>query len=175
MHSNRWFDLIDSQIPGQQLWMQSTPVWDDDKPTEESVGLAIQKKITREGKTFSPVFFRVVPKDEATDESGRFLPGRGESTDDWKIETGYENPHATLKEAIEETKQLARDLPMSSIFRTDERRSAILDKVTDPEEQEDDPDDGLEPPNLGPNYGESRVLRQELVWPKDHESGDPKD
>ncbi len=41
MHFNRWFDLIDNEIPGQQLWMQCIPVWDDDKPTEECVGLAI--------------------------------------------------------------------------------------------------------------------------------------
>jgi hypothetical protein len=119
-------------------------------------------------------YLRVVPKDEATDESGCFLPERGESTEDWRVETGYENPHATLKEAIEETKQLARDLPMSPIFRIEERRSAILDKVSDPEE-DDDPDDDLEPPNLGPNYGESRVLRQEIVWPKNHEIEDPQD
>lgn len=174
MHFNQLFDLIVSKIPGQQLWMQCVPVWDEDKPTEEGVGLAIQKRVTREGKTFSPVFFRVVPKDEATDESGRFLPGHHKGPEDWKVETGYENPHATLKEAIEETKRLARDLPMSPILRTEERRSAILDGVNDPED-DDDPDDGLEPPNLGPNYGESRVLRQELVWPKNHESEDPQD
>lgn len=42
--------------------MQHLPVWDEDKPTEKGVGLAIQKQVTQDKKSYSPVFFRVVSK-----------------------------------------------------------------------------------------------------------------
>lgn len=174
MHFNDLFDLIDEALPGQRLWMQCVPVQDDDSTTEEGVGLAIQKEsLQKESsphkKSYSPIFFSVVPKNEALDDSGTLLPGRGEDATDWNVEIGYQEQFGTLAEAIDEAKVLARGLPMSPIFRTEERRAAILDAVTDPEDFDDqDPD---EPdPDIGPRTGQNQVIRQELLRPDPHTS-----
>ena len=170
MHFNDLFDLIEEALPGQRLWMQCVPVQDDDNPTEEGVGLAIQKtqkETYPDKKTYSPVFFSVVPNNDALDDSGTLLPGRGEDASDWTVEIGYQEPFDTLAEAIDEAKILARGLPMSPIFRTEERRAAILDAVTDPEDFEDpypeDPDET--DPGIGPRTGKNQIIKQELVRP----------
>lgn len=173
MHFNDLFDLIDEALPGQRLWMQCVPVRDSDSPTEEGVGLAIQKTQKEpylDKRSYRPVFFSVVPKNEALDDSGTLLPGRGEDASDWDVEIGYQEPFDTLAEAIEEAKVLARGLPMSPIFRTEERRAAILDAVTDPEDFEDpdpdDPDSDDPDPEIGPRTGRSQIIKQEMIWPK---------
>jgi hypothetical protein len=170
MHFNDLFDLIEEALPGQRLWMQCVPVRDSDNTIEEGVGLAIQKTQNTEKesspdkRSYSPVFFSVVPKTEALDSSGFLLPGRRDDASDWAVEIGYQEPFDTLAEAINEAKVLARGLPMSPIFRTEERRAAILDAVTDPEDFEDpDPDDP--DPDIGPRTGQNQVIRQELVQP----------
>lgn len=133
-----WNELIrhiNRSMPGVCLWMQCVPVWDDDSPTEEGVGLTIQRLLDPGGgRHYQVIYFSVVPDPEATDEHGLFLPDRGDRTSDWTIESGYDGDFDTLEGAIAEAKSLARNLPMSGIFRTHERREAILDKVTDPDE-----------------------------------------
>ncbi len=130
---------ISRELPGLQLWIQCVPVFDDDAPTEEGVGLAVQRESGpgNPGRWYTVVFFSVVPDPGAAGEDGRFLPGRGEEVSDWAVEVGYQGDHDTLEEAIDEAKGLARDLPMSGIYRTHERREAILDRVTDPEDLEE--------------------------------------
>lgn len=126
---------IDRSLPGLCLWMQCVPVRDDDSATEEGVGLALQRLSEPDGRRrYLVVFFSIFPSSDATDERSQFLPGRGERTDDWTIEVGYEGAFDLLEEAIHETKSLARDLPMSGIYRTHERREAILDEVADPDD-----------------------------------------
>lgn len=119
--------------------MQCVPVFDAlDAPTEEGVGLAIQRESGPKGRWYKVVFFRVVPDQDALDpESGDFLPGRGDETDDWVVEVGYEGDHDTLAEGIDEAKGLARDLPTGGVYATHEIREAILDGVTDPEDLEE--------------------------------------
>jgi hypothetical protein len=168
MHFNDLFDLIDEALPGQRLWMQCVPVRDGNSSIEEGVGLAIQKTQIEsfpDKKSYSPIFFSVVPKTEALDGTGSLLPGRGDDASDWAVEIGYQEPFDTLAEAINEAKVLACGLPMSPIFRTEERRTAILDAVTDPEDFEDpnDPD-----PDIGPRTGQNQIIRQEFVRPDPH-------
>ena len=128
---------ISCALPGLGLWMQCVPVFDDDAPTEEGVGLAIQRQSGPKGRWYTVVFFSVVPDPAAVGEGGTFLPGRGDEVADWAVEVGYEGEHDTLREAIDDAKGLARGLPMSGIYRTHERREAILDQVTDPEDLEE--------------------------------------
>jgi hypothetical protein len=133
---------IDRSLPGRGLWMQCEPVFDDDRPTEEGVGLAIQREPAgtpagNPGRWYTVAFFSVVPAPEAVGDDGRFLPGRGEEVSDWTVQVGYQGDHDNLGEAIDEAKDLARDLPTSGIYRTNERLEAILDQVTDPEDLEE--------------------------------------
>lgn len=130
---------IDRSLPGRGLWMQCVPVFDaPDAPTEEGVGLAIQRESGPKGRWYKVVFFRVVPDEDALDpENGDFLPGRGDETADWVVEVGYEGDHDTLAEGIDEAKDLARDLPTGGVYATHEIREAILDGVTDPEDLEE--------------------------------------
>ncbi len=133
---------IDRSLPGRGLWMQCVPVFDAPDAaggaTEEGVGLAIQRESGPKARWYKVVFFRVVPDEEALDEStGDFLPGRGDETADWVVKVGYEGDHDTLKEAIEEAKGLARDLPTGGVYSTHEIREAILDGVSDPEDLEE--------------------------------------
>lgn len=133
MHWNALIRHIHRALPGLTLWMQSVPVLDrPDAPTWEGVGLAIQRESGPKGRWYEVVFFRVVPDEEALAPSGDFLDGRGIETSDWIVEVGYRGEHDALEGAIEETKGLARGLPMSGIYRTPERLEAILDKVSDP-------------------------------------------
>ena len=128
---------IDRALPGRGLWMQCVPVFESDRPTEEGVGLAIQRESGPKGRWYSPVFFSVVPDPVAVGADGHFLPGRGEEASDWTVDVGYRGDHDTLEEAIEEAKGLAADLPMDGLYRTKERLDAILDRVTDPEDLEE--------------------------------------
>ena len=115
--------------------MQSVPVLDEpDAPTGEGVGLAIQRESGPKGRWYEVVFFRVVPDEAALGSDGDFLPGRGEEASDWIVEVGYRGEHDDLEDAVEETKGLAGDLPMSRIYHTPERLAAILDEVSDPED-----------------------------------------
>lgn len=132
-----WNELvrhIDRSLPGLCLWMQCVPVRDDDSAAEEGVGLAVQRLSEPEGRRYLVVFFSVLPDPDATGERGAFLPGRGERIADWTVEVGYEGDFDAFEEAVRETKSLARHLPMSGIYRTHERREAVLDEVTDPDE-----------------------------------------
>ena len=140
MFSMDWNALIrhiSRALPGLGLWMQCVPVFDDDAPTEEGVGLAVQRASGPKGRWYTVVFFSVVPDPGATGVDGTFLPGRGEEVADWAVEVGYQGDHDTLQEAIDDAKGLARDLPMSGIYRTHERREKILDQVSDPEDLEE--------------------------------------
>lgn len=134
---------IDRSLPGKGLWMQCVPVLDDDAPTEEGVGLAVQREsvsaVLRSGEDlwYSVVFFRVVPDPAATRPDGDFLQGRGDTADDWEIIVGYQVEHETLEEAIDEAKGLSRDLPKSTIYPTTQKLAAALDQVEDPEALDD--------------------------------------
>ena len=55
---------IDRALPGRGLWMQCVPVFDDDAPTEEGVGLAVQRAPGPKGRSYAVVFFSVVPDPE---------------------------------------------------------------------------------------------------------------
>ena len=127
---------IDRSLPGRGLWMQCVPVFDDDAPTEEGVGLAVQRASGPKGRWYAVVFFRVVPDEDALAQGGDFLPGRGDDASDWVVEVGYEGDHDTLAEAITEAKGLARDLPTGGVYATHEIRDKILDRVSDPEDLE---------------------------------------
>ncbi len=52
---------ISGALPGLGLWMQCVPVFDEDSPTEEGVGLAIQRESGPKGRWYTVVFFSVVP------------------------------------------------------------------------------------------------------------------
>lgn len=134
MDWNELIRYIQRSLPGRDLWMQCMPVFDDDRPTEEGVGLAIQKEYGPGEEWYSVVFFRVLPRSEALAADGDFLPGRGEDTSDWDVEIGYEGDFDTLARAIEEAKGLGAQLPMSGIYRTRERLFSILDQVRDPDD-----------------------------------------
>ncbi|MBA3388551.1 MAG: hypothetical protein H0U02_04185 [Rubrobacter sp.] len=128
---------IDRSLPGLSLWMHCAPVFDDDSPTEESVGLAIQRQSGPKGRWYVVVFFRVVPDPAAVDEVGLFPPGRGQETSDWTVNVGYQGDHDNLEEAVAEAKDLARHLPSSALYPNEERLAAFLGKVTDPEDLEE--------------------------------------
>lgn len=131
---------IDRSLPGRGLWMQCVPVFDDDAPTEEGVGLAIQRESapgSSDDLWYPVVFFRVVPDPAATGPDGAFLEGRGDTTGDWEILVGYQGEHDTLEDAIKEAKSLTRDLPKSAIYPTAEKLAAALDRVEDPEDLEE--------------------------------------
>jgi len=128
---------IDRALPGRGLWMQCVPVFDSDRPTEEGIGLAIQRESGPKGRWYSTIFFSVVPDPDAVGADGGFLPGRGEEAADWTVDVGYRGDHDTLEAAIDEAKGLAADLPINGMFRTEERLDAILDQVTDPEDLEE--------------------------------------
>lgn len=127
---------VNAELPGLCLWMHCAPVFDDDAPTEEGVGLAIQRESgTRDSRRwYLVVFFSVVPDLEAVGVDGGFLPGRGEEVSHWSVEVGYQGDHDTLEEALEEAKSLARHLPKSALYPTEERLAAVLDQVNDPED-----------------------------------------
>ena len=131
MHWNEQISHIHRSLPGLTLWMQCVPLLDDDSATEEGVGLATQRESEPKGRWYDVVFFRVVADAGAPGADGDFLPGRGEEISDRIVEVGYRGEHDALEDAIGETKSLAKDLPMSGIYRTPERLEAILDKVTD--------------------------------------------
>ncbi len=131
-----WIELIrriDRSLPGRGLWMQCVPVFDEAFPTEEGVGLAIQKEYGSKTNRYAVVFFSVVPDPDALGDDGDFLPGSGEETPDWNIDIGYQEDFATLGEAVAEAKNLAANLPISPIFATRDGLLAVLDKVTDPD------------------------------------------
>jgi hypothetical protein len=132
-----WNELvrhIDRSLPGRGLWMQCVPVFDDDSSTERGVGLAIQKEYGPTASWYTVVFFSVVPQADALTDDGDFLSGRGDDPEDWVVELGYQGDFDTLEAAIAEAKVLAARLPISPIFRTPERLHAILDKVSDPDD-----------------------------------------
>lgn len=128
---------IDRALPGLYLWMHCAPVFDHDAPTEEGVGLAIQRLSGPKGRWYMVVFFSVTPDPAAVDEDGLFPPGRGQETSDWIVKVGYQGDHDTLAEAVAEAKDVARHLPRSALYPNEERLAAFLEKVTDPEDLEE--------------------------------------
>lgn len=134
-----WNDLIrkiNRELPGLSLWMHCAPVLDDDSPTEQGVGLAVQREAGPKGRWFLVVFFELLPDPDALDAGGHFLEGRGEDPSDWTVKVGYQGDFDTLEEAIGEAKDLAPRLPRSAIYPTDERFHAALKRVHDPEDLE---------------------------------------
>jgi hypothetical protein len=123
---------IDRSLPGRGLWMHCAPVFDSDRPTEEGVGLAVQRESGPRGRWYLVVFFAVVPSTEAVGPDGGFLPGRGDDVCDWAVEVGYQGDHDTLEGAVGEAKGLAEGLPKSALYPNPERVRAFLDQVTDP-------------------------------------------
>ncbi|MDQ3316864.1 MAG: hypothetical protein M3522_05955 [Actinomycetota bacterium] len=134
---NALIRLIDRSLPGRGLWMHCAPVFDPDRPTEEGVGLAVQRESGPKGRWYVVVFFSVVPSPEAVGPDGDFLPGRGEEVSDWVVDVGYQGDFDALEEAIGEAKDLAPRLPKSAIYPTAERFHAFLEEVTDPGDLEE--------------------------------------
>ena len=144
MMSVDWNDLIrkiNRELPGLSLWMHCAPVLDDDAPTEQGVGLALQRESGPGGigaprRWYLVVFFELLPDPRALDDGGSFLRGRGDDASDWIVKIGYQGDFDTLQEAIREAKDLAPRLPRSAIYPTEERFHAALERVNDPEDLE---------------------------------------
>lgn len=134
VHWNELVRQIDRSLPGRGLWMHCAPVFDDDRPTEEGVGLALQRESGPETRRYVVVFFSVIPDPGAVAPGGRFAPGRGEEVSDWRVEVGYQGEFDALKDAVEEAKELASGLPKSGLYPGPERIAAFLDRVTDPDD-----------------------------------------
>lgn len=132
-----WNELIrriDRFLPGRGLWMQCAPVFDEASPTEEGVGLAIQKEHGPVTNRYTVVFFTVTPDPDFLGGDGGFLHGHGDEAPDWNIEVGYQGDFDTLEEAVAEAKNLAIHLPISPIFANRDTLLATLDKVSDPDD-----------------------------------------
>ena len=129
---------IDRFLPGRGLWMQCIPVFDDDKPTEEGVGLAIQREEGPRSHWYTVLFFTLVPIPEALTPGGEFLAGRGADPFDWTVDIGYEGEFDDLREAKREAKSLARKLPKPYPPASPQ---VLLNTIDLLEDHLDDPDD----------------------------------
>lgn len=142
MDFNALCKLISRSLPGRTKWMRCVPVFDDESPTEEGIGLAITAERGPESYWYNVVFFTVVPSPDATADDGDFLPGRGEDASDWFVKTGYTEDFDTIGEAVGEAKALARNLPQAGIFPTRERFEASLDLLDETDERRATPATG---------------------------------
>ena len=136
MDYNTLCNLVDDSLPGRIKWMQCVPVEDEDAPTEQGVGLAITAEHGPDSYWYDVVYFSVVPNPDASGTEGDFLPGRGEEASDWVVKLGYEEDFETIREAVEEIKILARNLPQAGIFPTRERFEVALDSLDETDEKQ---------------------------------------
>lgn len=102
---------IERSLPGRGLWMQCIPVFDQDKPTEEGVGLAIQREEGPRSRWYTVLFFTLRPTSDAVAPDGQFLPGRGDNPSDWTVDVSYDPEFEDLGSAKREARSLAQHLP----------------------------------------------------------------